>query len=266
MLFTKRTLLPLIAALAIATQAPAEEQVVATVNGAKITAQDMQRFAYEATRGLKDPNARLDPNEIMSELLSRELIYQDAVKQGIDKRQDVQEEFEQLKRKLLIDVALQEAVKKNPVSDKELQEIYDKEIKNAKLKEYRAHHILVKEKTQAEQIITELDLGGDFSKLASKYSSDKESAKNGGDLGWFKPQLMVPEFSNAVALLDKGKYTKVPVQSQFGWHIIRLDDSRDLAPPTFEQVKGKLGQAVQQQRIGLYIKSLQEKADIQITK
>ncbi|MDH5786012.1 MAG: peptidylprolyl isomerase [Chromatiales bacterium] len=266
MLFTKRTLIPFITAVAISSPLQAEEQVLATVNGAKITGQDMQRFAYEATRGINDPNVRLDPNEVMSELLSRELIYQDAVKQGIEKRKDVKAELEHLKRKLLVDVALKEAIEKNPVTEKEVKDIYDKEIKGKKIKEYKARHILLADKTKAEQLITELDLGGDFAKLATKNSSDKGSAEKGGDLGWFKPQLMVPEFANAVALLDKGKYTKVPVQSQFGWHIIKLEDNREIDPPTFDKVKDKLTQALQQQRVALYVKSLQEKADIQITK
>ena len=264
MLLSKRTLIPLITCLAIAAPAQAEEQVVATVNGAKITAQDMQRFAFEATRGLP-PNAKIDPNEVMSELLSRELVYQDAIKLGIDKRKEVEAEIEHLKRKLLVEVALNEALKKNPVTDKELKAIYDKEIKSSKIKEYKALHILVADKTRAEQLISELDLGGDFAKLATANSTDEESAKNGGDLGWFKPQLMVPQFANAVALLDKGRYTKVPVQSQYGWHIIRLEDSREVDPPSFDMVKERLGQALRQQRIALYIKSLHEKAEIKIT-
>ena len=201
MSFSKRILLPLITSVAIATPTLAEEKVVATVNGAKITTQDMQRFAFEATRGLP-PNTKVDPNEVMSELLSRELVYQDAVKQGIDKRKGVQAEFEYLKRKLLIDVALKEALEKNPITDKELQAIYDNEIKNSKIKEYKARHILVADKTKAEQLISELDFGGDFAKLATMHSTDAESAKKGGDLGWFKPQLMVPQFANATALLD----------------------------------------------------------------
>jgi len=145
-----------------------------------------------------------------------------------------------------------------------LQALYDSDIKELKLKELKARHILVKEKTQAEQIITELDLGGDFAKLAEKHSTDAGSAKKGGELGWFRPQQMVAEFSNAALLLDKGKYTKVPVQSQFGWHIIKLEDSRDVAPPTFEQVKPKLAQALKQKRVAEYIQSLEKKADIKV--
>jgi peptidyl-prolyl cis-trans isomerase C len=266
MSLSKRLLLPLLAAAAVALAAPlhAEEEVLATVNGAKITKDDFQRFVFEATQGMKG-KPQIDPNDVMSELLSRELVYQDAIKQGIDKRKEILAEVKRLERKLLVGVALDEAVKNSPITDKELQALYDSDVKNLKLKELKARHILVKDKDKAEQIITELDLGGDFAKLAEKHSTDAGSAKKGGDLGWFRPQQMVPEFANAAMLLDKGKYTKVPVQSQFGWHIIKLEDSRDLAPPTFEQVKPKLTQVLKQKRVAEYIQSLQEKADIKIT-
>ncbi len=264
MTICKRTILSLLAAGALVASVPTQaEEVLATVNGAKITKQDFQRFAFEATQGVKG-NPQLDPNDVMSELLSRELVYQDAIKQGIDKRKEVIAELGRLQRKLLVGIALEEAIKKNPVTDNDIQALYDTEVKNLKLKEYRARHILLKDKTQAEQIITELDLGGDFAQLAKKHSIDTSSAKNGGELDWFQPQRMVPEFSSATALLDKGKYTKVPVKSQYGWHIIKLEDSRDVTPPTLEQIKPKLSQALQQQQVGKYIKALQEKADINI--
>lgn len=259
----RRLITPLLSATLLATSVPViAEEVIATVNGSTITTEDYQRFVFEATQG---KGGKVNPNDVLSELLSRELIHQDALKQKLDKRKDISEELERLKYKLVVGVALDELIKKNPITEKELQALYDKEIKTLKLKEYKARHILVKEKTRAEQLITELDLGGDFATLAKKNSTDTGSAKNGGDLGWFKPQAMVPEFSNATALLEKGKYTKVPVQSQFGWHVIKLEDSRDVAPPTFEQVKKKLTKHLQRQRVNTYVKSLEEKADIQIT-
>lgn len=264
MSLSQRLILPLFTAGVLALSAPlSAEEVIATVNGSKITQQDYQRFVFEATQGVKG-NPQLNPNDVLNELLSRELIYQDAIKQGMDKRKEIIEELNRLQYRLLVGFALDEAIKKSPVTDKELQAIYESDIKNLKLKEYKARHILVKEKTQAEQIITELDLGGDFSKLAEKHSTDAGSQKKGGELGWFKPQQMVAEFSRAAAQLEKGKYSKEPVQSQFGWHIIKLDDSRDVTPPTFEQVKSKLSQVVQQQKVSEYIQSLKKKAEITI--
>lgn len=264
MSLNKLLILPLLVASAFALSVPASaEEVIATVNGSKITQEDFQRFAFEATQGVKG-NPKLNPNDVLNELLSRELIYQDAIKQGIDKRKDVGAELARLKYKLLVSVALDEAVKKNPVSDQELQQLYDTDVKTLKLEEFKARHIMVNEKVLAEQIITELDLGGDFSTLAKKHSVHTASKDKGGDLDWFKPQKMIPEVANATMLLDDGKYTKVPVKSQFGWHIIKREGQRDVTPPTFEQIKTRLAQVLQQKKVGEYVQLLKAKADIKI--
>ena len=266
MSLSKRFILPLLTVgTLLATAAVTAEEVLATVNGSKITNEDFQRFVFEATQGVKG-KPQVNPQEVMSELLSRELIYQDAIKQGLDKRKDIIEEVARLKYKILVGVALDETLKKDPITDKDLKAVYDRDIKDLKLKELKARHILVKDKAQAEQIITELDLGGNFAKLAEKHSTDGGSKKNGGDLGWFKPQQMVAEFSQAAMQLKKGSYSKTPVQSQFGWHIIKLEDTRDVAPPSFEQMKPQLTQAIQQQQVTKYIQGLKDKADIKINK
>ena len=258
----KHNLLALLAAgLFVATSPLSAEEVLATVNGSKITQQDFQRFVYEATQG---KGGQINPNDVMAELLSRELIYQDAIKQGLEKEKKVKEELARIRYRLLVAAALEEAMKKQPITDKELQATYDKEVKGKKIKEFKASHILVDDKAQAEKIITELDLGGNFAKLAEKHSTDPGSSKQGGELGWFKPQEMVPEFSRAAMQMEKGKHSKTPVQSQFGWHIIKLEDSREVEPPTFEQLKQQLAQALQQQRVTAYIQSLKEKADIKL--
>ena len=260
----KRLILPLLTAGAMTLCAPiSAEEVIATVNGSSITKEDFQRFAFEATQGVKG-NPKLDPNDVLNELLSRELIYQDALKQGIDKRKDVEKELAHLKHKLVVSVALDEATKKNPVSDKEMQQLYDKEIKNLKLEEFKARHIMVAEKTLAEQIITELDVGGDFAQLAGKHSIHAASKDKGGDLDWFSPQRMIPEVANTTMLLDNNKYTKVPVKSQYGWHIIKREGSRDVPTPSFDKVKPKLAQALQQKKVGKYIQALKAKADIKV--
>jgi len=263
MLIHKKLILPLLATALFSSLALAEDDVIATVNDAKITKQDYQRFVFEATQGMKG-KPQINPNDVMSELLSQELIFQDAIKQGLDKRQDIQDEVARLERKLIVSVALDEMVKKTPITDKELQALYDKEVKPLKPKEFKVRHILVKDKTKAEQIITELDLGGDFAKLAEKNSIHEESKVKGGDIGWFKPQPSMPEFSRAVLHLEKGKYTKSPVQTPLGWHVILQEDSRETAPPSFDKVKGRLQQMLQQQRVTEYIQSLEKKADIKI--
>ncbi|MCW8919134.1 MAG: peptidylprolyl isomerase [Gammaproteobacteria bacterium] len=262
-----RLLFPLLAASALTLGGPlgAEEEVIATVNGNAITQEDFQRFVFEATQGVKG-TPQIDQQEVLSELLARELIHQDALKQGLDKRQELIAEVERLRYRLLVTVALEEVVKKHPTTDKELQTLYDKEVKNLKPREFKTRHILVKEKSLAEQIITELDLGGDFAKLAEKHSGDNNSNKKGGDIGWFTPQPSLPEFSRAVLQLEKDKYTQAPVQSPVGWHVIKVEEIRDVPPPSFEQIKPRLAQIVQQQKVNDYIQSLKEKAEIKFAK
>jgi peptidyl-prolyl cis-trans isomerase C len=129
--------------------------------------------------------------------------------------------------------------------------------------EYKASHILVNEEEQARKIIEQLNQGANFAELAREHSTDS-SGKDGGDLGWFLPQQMVAPFGQAVGQLEKGSYTSEPVKTQFGWHVIKLEDSRQAEPPAFEEVMGRLEQMLQQRQIGEYIQALKDSADISI--
>ena len=128
-------------------------------------------------------------------------------------------------------------------------------------KEYKARHILVKTEDEAKAVVKQLDDGSDFAKLA-KEKSTGPSGKTGGDLGWFRPQQMVPPFSDAVAAMKKNTYTKKPVKTQFGWHVIKLEDLRDVQPPKFEDIKDQVKTIVQTKRVQKYVKSLRDKAKI----
>lgn len=260
----KRHLLLPLATLALLAAAPmthAADEVLATVNGTKITQQDYDVYLREHVKG--GANANVNRQRVIDELVSRELVYQDALKQKLDKRKDVLEQLERIRHNLILAAAIDEANKRKPISDDELKALYQEQLKKFNVQEYKARHILLKEKSEAEKVITELDLGGNFAELAKKYSTGP-TAKDGGDLGWFAPQQMVPEFGQAVVQLEKGKYTKAPVQTKFGWHVIMLEDTRSAEPPTFEQVKGNLTNLVQQRRLNEYIESLRGKADIKI--
>jgi len=232
--------------------------VLATVNGSKITQKDYDQYIQLNSQG-----AQMAKGRVIDELVSRELVYQDALKQKLDKDKDVKAQIEALRTNIILGAALSKAVKSKPISDKELKKVYDEKVGNFKLTEYKARHILLKTKEDAEKVVTELDMGGDFADLAKKRSTGP-SAKQGGDLGWFAAQQMVPEFSQVLVQLDKGKYTKTPVQTKFGWHVIKLEDTRDAKPPTFDEVKPKLQQSIEQQRLSDYIKGLREKAKIKI--
>jgi peptidyl-prolyl cis-trans isomerase C len=244
--------------LALSGQAFAANAVLATVNGKKITQKDYDTYVQLNAQSAKAPKER-----IIDELVSRELVYQDAIKKGLDKDKEVKAHLAALKTNIILGAALGKAANSKPITDKELKKIYDEKIANLKMTEYKARHILLKTKEEADKVVTELDMGGDFAELA-KSKSTGPSSKQGGDLGWFAPQQMVPEFSGALVQLDKGKYTKSPVQTKFGWHVIKLEDTRNAKPPTFDEVKPRLKQNVEQQRLSDYIKGLRDKAKIKV--
>lgn len=259
----QRLILPVIAASAIGF-APlshaANSNEIATVNGKSITQQDYDQFLSQNVKG--DP-AKANRQQVINELVSRELVFQDAKKKGIDKDPELLQKLEAIKLNLVIGATLDKVMSSPPINESELKKIYKEKLANFEQKEFKASHILLKSKEEAEKVITELDMGGNFADLAKKKSTGP-TGKKGGDLGWFAPQQMVPEFSAAVMKLEKGKYTKEPVQTKFGFHVIKLEDTRNAEPPAFEDVKPQLERAVQQQRANQYLQSLKEKADIKI--
>ena len=254
----KRIALPLFTVAALSLGGMAVAQTLATVNGKAITQQDVDEFLEENPAG-RDA----DLNAILDELITREMVLQDAKRKNLAERENVKAAIEGARKNVLLAAALEEAVAKPAVTESELRKIYDEEIAKLDLREFKARHILVDDKQRAEQIITELDMGGSFASLAEQHSKDG-SAQRGGDLGWFNPQQMVPEFSRAVMQLEKGRYTKTPVQSQFGWHVIQLDDQRTGTPPNFSDVRPQLQQMVERQRLNEYLQSLRAKTEISV--
>lgn len=230
------------------------------VNGTVLTNQDVDAFAraMSATRGQQMPR-----EEILNTLIDRELLYQEAITKGYDKLPDTIRELENQRHSLMANVAVSEILRAKPITEQELRKIYQDRILSQKPNEYKAHHILVKTEGEAKDIIAQLDKGAKFGELAKTKSMDSASAVNDGDLGWFSPNQMVPEFSKAAAELEKGKYTKTPVKSQFGWHVILLDDIRPITPPKFEDMKSRLEGAAQNQRLSEYLSGLRQKAKIE---
>lgn len=244
-----------IPALAVAADG---DKVLATVNGSTITQSDYDNYLRNNNKG-----GSLDRNRVMDELISRELVYQDALNKGLDKDKKVQQQIEALRTNVILGAALENAINSSPVTDAEAKKLYDEQIAGFNLTEYKARHILLKTREEAEKVVTELDMGADFAELAKKRSTGP-SASQGGDLGWFSPQQMVPEFSHAVTKMTKGSYTKKPVSTKFGWHVIKLEDTRKAEPPSFEQVKPKLKQMLEQERLRNYITGLRDKAKIEL--
>lgn len=233
----------------------------AIVNNKPIPKKQLDEFmAALAAQGRPEtPELR---KQALEDLINREIFVQEAEKRGLARSPDVTKQLENFKRELMIRALLTQYVQQNPVTDAEIKATYDKLAGSSNgQKEYRARHILVEKEDAAKAIIEQLKKGAKFEDLA-KQSKDPGSAANGGDLDWNGPGTFVPEFSQAMVKLEKGKFTDTPVKTQFGYHVIRLDDVRDSKPPALDQVKPQIQQRLQQERVQALIKQLRDKADI----
>jgi len=238
--------------------------VAATVNGTPIGASLVDVMAKQrAAQGRPDsPDAR---KAIIDQLAMQLLVSQEAVKKGMDKTSEIADQLELTRQSVLANAFVQDYLKNTPVSDDMLKAEYDKLKGQMGGTEYKARHILVEKEADAKDIIAKLQKDPKaFNALAKQKSLDTGSKDNGGDLGWFDLQRMVPEFGAATAKLEKGKFTDVPVKSQFGYHVIMLDDSRQKEAPPLEQVKAGLSQQVQQQNLKKLLDDMKAKAKIEI--
>lgn len=245
-----------------ATPAAATAPAVATVNGKDISAQMFDTFLQAVTG---KPAGDVPPEQkaqMLDQLINMTLAAQAADKDGLANDPEVKARTDLLHSQILAEAASDKYIKSHPVSEAEVKAEYDAQVANMP-KEYKARHILVESKETAESIIRELGAGGDFAKLAKSESKDPGSAKNGGDLGWFSGTSMVKPFSDAVAAMQKGETTKTPVQTQYGWHVIQLEDTRTPQPPEFEQVKKQVEMIAQRKKLQAYLDELRKTAKIQ---
>ncbi len=247
--------------LLIAMQANAA--AVATVNGKEISQEMYQAYVRQLEMRQHDNKAHIDRKRLINELVNRELLHQAALSMKLEKNPEIKFLLEQQKIDLLTKAAMKEIVDKTPVTESEIEATYKKMSANSNPMEFKARHILLKTEADADAVIKKLDKGADFATLA-KEKSTGPSAKKGGDLGWFKPGQMVPEFSKAVMELKKGEYTKKPVKTQFGYHVIKLEDTRKIDPPKLDDVKNQIRGLLQQQRIQKYVADLRQKAKVSI--
>ncbi len=201
--------------------------------------------------------------QIKEELIAREIFMQEAKKRGLDATDEYKNQIELARQTILIRQLFADHQKKNPVTDAEIQAEYDKFVAANGGKEYRARHILVEKEDEAKALIADIKKGAKFEDLAKKASKDPGSGANGGDLDWAAAGSYVPEFSGAMVKLDKGQMTDTPVKSQFGYHIIRVDDVREAQLPKLEEVKPQISQQLQQQKLSTYQEGLRSKAKIQ---
>jgi peptidyl-prolyl cis-trans isomerase C len=241
--------------------APVFAQNAATVNGKAIPAAKVDQLVKQVVaqgRATDSPQLR---EQVKKELIGREVLLQEADKQGLGNRADVKAAVDNARQSIIINAMLADYVKKNPVSDAAVKAEYDRYKSQVGDKEYHARHILVDTEQQAKDIIAKLKGGAKFEDLA-KQSKDS-SANNGGDLDWASPASYVPEFSKAMTSLQKGAITETPVKTQYGYHVIKLEDVRPAKVPAFDEVKGQIAEALQQRKLAEFRESLLKKAKIQ---
>jgi peptidyl-prolyl cis-trans isomerase C len=245
--------------------APAAGDVAATVNGTAI-GKNRVDLLLKQRAGMGQPDSPDTRKAIIDQLAMQLIVSQEAIKKGLDKNPEVTDQIDLTKQSILANAFVQDYIKNNPVSDDMLKAEYDKIKAQMTGSEFKARHILVEKEAEAKDIIAKLKKDAkQFGKLAKEKSKDPGSKDKGGDLGWFDPRSMVPEFGAAAAKLEKGKFTLEPVKSQFGYHVIMLEDSRPLQIPPFEQVKPQLSQQVQQQNLKKLVDDMKAKAKIEIT-
>ena len=243
---------------ATAAATPKDDVVIATVNGDKIMKSTLDGYMNILKRsGKADKQAALD------DLIATEIALQQAKSSDISERPEVKKAISDFTRNVLLKTWTKEKVDSFKISDDDIKKAYDERVTKLASKEYNARHILVKTEDEAKAIIKELQGGADFAKLA-KEKSTGPSGSNGGSLGWFKAETMVPAFANAVKAMKKGEVSKEPVKTQFGYHIIKLEDSRDAKLPTMESLKPQLKRVIAQKKMLEYMKELKKTADIKI--
>lgn len=258
----KKHLLAAVAAATLCAALPALAQNIAIVNGKPVPKARADALAAQVAKSGRPITPEVT-NQIKDEVIAREIFMQEAGKRGLEGSDDYKNQMELARQTILIRALFADFQDKNPVTDADAKAEYEKYVAANAGKEYRARHILVAKEEEAKAIIANLKKGAKFEDLAKKQSKDPGSGANGGDLDWANAKSYVPEFSEAMVKLTKGQTTQAPVKSQFGFHVIRLDDVRDAQLPKFEDVKAQIQQQMQQERLSKFQDDLRSKAKVE---
>ncbi len=252
----------LMAAALVVLSSAVSAQNLAIVNGKAVPSSRLDALVkqVEASGRPVDDNTRA---QIKEEVILREIFMQEAQRRGIAASAEYKTQMELARQSILIRALFAEVEKNSSVTDAEARAEYDKFAAANAGKEYRARHILVDGEDKAKALIAQIKGGADFADLAKKESKDPGSGSNGGDLDWAAASSYVTEFSEAMVKLDKGQMTDAPVKSQFGWHIIRVDEIRDAQLPAFDEVKPQIQQQLKQQKMQAFQENLRAKAKVQ---
>lgn len=259
----KKQLFLIAAAAVLATSAQtAFAQNVAIVNGKAVPKTRLDALAQQVAKSGRPVTPEMQ-GQLREEVIAREVFMQEAEKQGLAASDDYKMQIELARQTIMIRSLFADYQQKNKVTDVELKAEYDKFAATNGGKEFKARHILVEKEADAKAIIASIKKGGKFEDIAKKQSKDPGSGANGGDLDWASPGSYVPEFSEAMSKLAKGQMADAPVKTQFGFHIIRVDDIREAKIPGFDELKPQIAQQIEQQRLGAYQQALREKAKVE---
>ncbi len=258
----KKHLLAAVAAASLCAALPALAQNVAIVNGKPVPKARVDTLASQITKSGRQVTPDME-GQLREEVIAREIFMQEAQKRGLEATDDFKAQMELARQTILIRELFADYQKKNPVTDADIKAEYDKFAKANGGREYRARHILVEKEDEAKKIIADLKKGAKFDELAKKQSKDPGSGANGGDLDWANANSYVPEFSEALVKLQKGQLTQAPVKSQFGWHVIRLDDVREAQLPKIDEIRPQIAQQLQQQKLAKFQQDLRQSAKVE---
>jgi len=235
-------------------------QNIATVNNRPIPKSREDAWVKQMQQQGQHDSSQLR-EMVKQELIRREVFLQEASRRGLAEKPDVKFQLDVQRQNTLIQALMRDELDRRPVTDAEIKKLYEEQKAKAGSREFRARHILVEKEDEARAIVEQLRRGAKFEELA-KRSKDPGSAAKGGDLDWASPDAYVKPFADALVKLEKGKFTEQPVQTQFGWHVIRLDDTREAQFPPLDQVQGQIREMLQQQRVQAFAAELQSKARI----
>jgi peptidyl-prolyl cis-trans isomerase C len=249
----------LIAATAVQAQSTS---TMAKVNGVAIP-QSRLEFVMKARAAQGQPDTPEARKALRDDLISEEVVVQEALKKNLDKDPDVAAQLDLARLQTLVRAYQVDFVKTHPVGDEELKKEYEALKTQMGDKEYKAHHILVASEAEAKDIIAKIKKGAKFDKIAQEKSMDTGSKSKGGELDWAPAASYVQPFAEALTKLSKGQLTEQPVQTSFGWHVIRLDDVRPLKVPPFDEIKTTLAQRVLQRQFAAYVMDLRSKAKVE---
>ena len=236
-----------------------QAQNIAIVNGKAVPKARVDALLTQATRQGQQKTPELE-QQVRDEVVLREMFMQEAEKRGLAGSAEYKQQMELARQSILIRELFTDYQKKNPVTDAEIQAEYDKFKARSAGTEYHARHILVEKEDEAKALIAQIKGGAKFEDVAKKNSKDPGSGENGGDLDFAAPSAYVPEFSQAMIKLKKGEMTQEPVKSQFGYHIIKLEDTRDAQVPSIEEVKPQILQALGQQKLAKFRDEIRAKS------